>query len=215
MMVFALFLCFQNGCVWGEDGVSFLIVCYFTVHSSHGCYGPQALGRWKKVAEKRLMILRDDRVDGRSPRYWQKKTGQNLLFLEVSGISDLLPDTVFNPNFKRRQKVMRYTLLIFYGTGDGEREGDPRRGSSDGRSPSNRWDKCLGRYGRGIPEGDQATDEALATDGKSVQGVMDGGSPKGSSDGRSPSNRWEKCLPFTVHSSHGGDGPSGPSHIYE
>ena len=46
--------------------------------------------------------------------------------------------------------------------------GDPRRVSSDGRSPSNRWDKFLGRYGRGIPEGDQATDEALATDGKSV-----------------------------------------------
>ena len=101
-VVLRYFCVFRTVECGGEDGVSFLIVCYFTVHSSHGCYGPQALGRWKKVAEKRLMILRDDRVDGRSPRYWQKKTGQNLLFLEVSGISDLLPDTVFNPNFKRR-----------------------------------------------------------------------------------------------------------------
>ena len=63
---------------------------------------------------------------------------------------------------------MRYTLLRFYGKGDGGLDGDPRRGSSDGRSPSNGWDKCLGRYGRGIPEGDQATGEALATDGISV-----------------------------------------------
>ena len=50
--------------------------------------------------------------------------------------------------------------------------GDPRRVSSDGRSPSNRRDKFLGRYGLGIPEGVQAMGEALATDG----------------------NRWEKCL---------------------
>ena len=41
--------------------------------------------------------------------------------------------------------------------------GDPRRVSSDGRSPSNRWDKFLGRYRRGIPEGDQATGEALVS----------------------------------------------------
>ena len=96
---FCVFRTVEGG---GEYGVNFLIVCYFTVHSSHGCYGPQALGKWKKVAEKRLMILLDDRVDGRSPRHWQKKTAQNLLFLEVPGIFDLLHYTVFNPNFKRR-----------------------------------------------------------------------------------------------------------------
>ena len=31
-----------------------------------------------------------------------EKTGQNGLFLEVFGTFDTLPDTVFNPNFKRR-----------------------------------------------------------------------------------------------------------------
>ena len=91
-----VFLCYKTVECGGEDGVNFLIVCYITVHSSHGCYGPQALGRWKKVAEKHLMILRDDRVDGRSPRHWHKKTGQNLLFLEVSGIFDRVFNLILN-----------------------------------------------------------------------------------------------------------------------
>ena len=50
---------------------------------------------------------------GRNGVRW-KNPAKNGLFLEVFGTFDKLPDTVFNPNFKRMKKVTRYTLLVSF-----------------------------------------------------------------------------------------------------
>ena len=62
-------------------------------------------GRSSLCFFNRSSIIPDTRLSG------GEKGGQNGLFLEVFGKFDPLPERVFNPNFKRRQKVMRYTLL--------------------------------------------------------------------------------------------------------
>ena len=98
-----------------------LFVCLFVCPFQNSSWGKRAIYmRFSLNVQKftrECIVLRNKCSGPLSGRYcpetghWQKKPGQNGLFLEVFGTFDPLPDTVFNPNFKRSYKAMQYTFM--------------------------------------------------------------------------------------------------------